>query len=130
VALFGARSFRGKVTQEGAALTRPTAAPSFAPVRGRGRPIAGVLAEALGDRPGARASAAAAAFAEALGWPLTREVRLRALTREGELIAEASAERWAAEVRALAPQILERVGARLGPGVALALDVRVAHRER
>jgi hypothetical protein len=98
-------------------------------VRGR-RHIATALADALAGRPEARLAAASAAFAEALGWPLAREVRLRAWTRQGQLIAEASAERWAEQVRALAPQILERMQARLGAAGPLALEVRAVVRER
>jgi len=88
--------------------------------------VATVLADALARRPEARLAAAAAAFAEALGWRLAREAQLRAWTRDGRLIAEVRGEAWAEQLRALAPEILKRLEARLGPGSATALDVRVA----
>jgi len=93
-------------------------------VRGRGRHIASVLAGTLAGRPEARLAAASAAFAEALGWPLAREVRLRALTRDGRLLAVARTEHWAEQVRALAPAIVERMNARLGAGATCAVEVR------
>lgn len=99
-------------------------------MRGRGRPIATVLADALAHRPEARMAAAAAAFTEALGWPLSREARLRTLTRDGKLIAVARAEPWAEQLRSLGPAIVERVNARLGPGTAAALEVRVGPLDR
>lgn len=94
-------------------------------MRGRGRPVASALADSLRGRPEARLALAAAAFAEALGWRLSSEARLRALTRDGTLIAVTPDARWADQLRTLAPTILERVNARLGPGAASALDVRV-----
>ena len=107
-------------------LTRSARAPSFCrSMRGKGRPVASVLADSLRGRPEARLALAVAAFAEALGWRLSREARLRALTRDGTLIAVAADARWADQLRALAPAILERVNARLGAGAATALDVRV-----
>jgi electron transfer flavoprotein alpha/beta subunit len=83
-----------------------------------------VLAGTLAGRPEARLAAAGAAFAEALGWPLAREVRLRALTRDGRLLAVARTEHWAEQVRALAPAIVERMNARLGAGATCAVEVR------
>jgi len=89
-----------------------------------------VLAEALAPRGEALRPAAAAAFAEALGWPLSREVQLRALSRDGRLMAVARSEQWAGQVRALAPRIVERVNARLGAGTAVDVDVRLGPLER
>ncbi len=107
-------------------LTRSAQAPSFGrSMRGRGRPVASVLADSLRGRPEARLALATAAFAEALGWRLAREARLRALTRDGTLLAVAADARWADQLRALAPALLERVNARLGAGAAVALEVRV-----
>lgn len=94
-------------------------------MRGRGRPIATVLADALAGRSDARRAWAAAAFAEACGWPLAREVALRAITRDGCLIAVASTPGWAQQVEALGPQIRARLNARFGRDLATALDVRV-----
>jgi len=114
-----------------AALDARTRAPEDpAPVRGRGRPISAVLAEALGRSAEARGPAAAAAFAEAVGHPLSREAQLRALTRDGRLMVVVRGPQWAEALRALAPAILERVNARLGPGTASALEVRVGPLER
>jgi len=89
-----------------------------------------VLGEALASRPEAHLAATAAAFAEAVGWPLSREVQLRALTRDGRLLAVAGSERWAEQIRNLAPLIVERVNARLGQGTAVAVDVRLGTLDR
>jgi hypothetical protein len=94
-------------------------------MRGRGRPIATVLGDALRGRSEARPAAIAAAFAEACGWPLSREVALRAATRDGRLIVVVRTRGWADQVEALAPMIVERVNARLGRSAAAGLDVRV-----
>jgi hypothetical protein len=99
-------------------------------MRGRGRPISTVLADALSGRADARLAAAAAAFAEACGWPLAREVALRALTRDGCLIAVASTQAWADQVMALGPRIRARMNARLRQEVALRLEVRVGPLDR
>jgi hypothetical protein len=94
-------------------------------MRGRGRAIATVLADALAERPAARLPALAAAFAETCGWPLAREVALRAITREGCLVVVASSRAWADQVHALGPRIRARLNARLGRPIATGLDVRV-----
>jgi len=99
-------------------------------MRGRGRPIATVLTDVLAPRADARAVALAAAFAEACGWPLSREVTLRAVNREGRLIAVASTRGWADQIASLGPTIRARMNARLGREVATALDVRVGPPDR
>ena len=99
-------------------------------MRGRGRSIATVLTDALGRRRDARQAAVAAAFAEACGWPLAREVALRAFTRDGCLIAVATTQGWAEQVRALGPTIRARINARLGRELATGLDVRVGPLDR
>ncbi len=99
-------------------------------MRGRGRPIASVLTDALAGRHEARLAAVAAAFSEACGWPLAREVSVRALSRDGRLIAVASSRGWADQVEALQGTILARVNARLGRDLAATLDVRVGPLER
>ncbi len=99
-------------------------------MRGRGRPIATVLGDALRGRSEARPAAIAAAFAEACGWPLSREVALRAETRDGRLIVVARSRGWADQVEALAPMILERVNTRLGRTTLSGLDVRVGPLEK
>lgn len=108
-------------------LTAPLAS---ATLRGRGRPISSVLADVLSSRPESGAAAAAAAFAETLGWPLCREVQLRALTRQGVIIAVARSEAWAEQLRALAPSIIEGVNRRLRHRFAVALEVRVGPLDR
>ena len=99
-------------------------------MRGRGRPIATVLTDALAARRDARLAAAAAAFAEACGWPLAREVSLRALTRDGRLMVVASTSGWAEQVERLAPQLCQRINARLARTVAVGLEVRVGPLDR
>jgi hypothetical protein len=99
-------------------------------MRGRGRPIASVLTDALAGRPRARRARIAAAFAEACGWPLAREVSLRAITREGCLIAVASSQGWADQVTSLGREIRARMNARLGQEIAIAIDVRVGPLDR
>ena len=99
-------------------------------MRGRGRPIATVLADALDGRSEAGRARIAAAFAEACGWPLAREVALRGITRDGWLIAVASSPGWADQVTALGPRIRARVNTRLGREVATGLDVRVGPLDR
>ena len=97
--------------------------------RGRRRTLAGVVAESLARHPGARRPAAAAAFAEACGWPLSREVTVRGLGPDGHLWVVASSPEWASQVEALAGTIVSRVNERLGRPAVTALDVRV-RRER
>ena len=99
-------------------------------MRGRGRPIATVLADALRGRSEARPAAIAAAFVEACGWPLAREVALRATARDGRLVVVARTRVWADQLEALAPTIVARVNARLGRQVASGLDVRVGPLEK
>jgi hypothetical protein len=99
-------------------------------MRGRGRPIATVLADALVHRNDARLAAVAAAFSEACGWPLAREVAVRALTRDGCLIAVASTRGWADQVEALAGVLQERINARMGRPIATRIDVRVGPLDR
>ncbi|MFL5261005.1 MAG: DciA family protein [Anaeromyxobacteraceae bacterium] len=99
-------------------------------MRGRGRPISSVLADTLRGRSDARPAALAAAFAEACGWPLAREVALRASTRDGRLIVVARTQPWADQIALLAPRIVERVNARLGRAAASGIDVRVGPVEK
>src|SRR5690349_20799723 len=99
-------------------------------MRGRGRPIATVLTDALAGRRGARLAAIASSFAEACGWPLAREVSVRAITRERRLVVVASSRGWADQVEALAPRIVARMNARLGREAAVGIDVRVGPLER
>lgn len=93
--------------------------------RGRRRTVGSVLAEALADRHGARRVAAAAAFAEACGWPLSREATVRGLGPDGHLWVIASSADWARQLEALAGELVERVNARMGARVVTGIDVRV-----
>jgi hypothetical protein len=92
--------------------------------------MASLLAEALSPRaraslPEARLAAVAAAFAEACGHPLAREVAVRGMTRDGRLLVVARTADWAREVERLAHPICARVNTRLGASVASGLAVRV-----
>jgi len=93
--------------------------------RGRRRSVASVLAESLAPRPEARRAAAAAAFAEACGWPLSREATVRGLGPDGHLWVVVTTPEWAIEMERLAGPIVERINARLGRAAVTALDVRV-----
>lgn len=99
-------------------------------MRGRGRTISTVLADALVRRKDARSGAIAAAFSEACGWPLAREVALRAVTRDGCLIVVASTREWADQVEALSGMLRARVNERTGRTVATRIDVRVGPIDR
>jgi predicted nucleic acid-binding Zn ribbon protein len=94
-------------------------------VRGRGRRISTALADALANRGEARLAAAAAAFAEACGFPLSRECAARGLTRDGRLLVVARTTAWAAQVEANAAALCARVNARLGALAVRGLEVRV-----
>jgi predicted NAD/FAD-dependent oxidoreductase len=98
--------------------------------RGRRRTLAGVVAESLASRPEARRPAAAAAFAEACGWPLSREATVRGLGPDGHLWVVASSPEWARQVEGLAAEIISRVNDRLGRPTVNALDVRVLRDRR
>src|SRR5512136_916858 len=97
--------------------------------RGRRRTLAGVVAESLARRPEARRPAAAAAFAEACGWPLSRELTVRGLGPDGHLWVVASSPEWARQLEQVSGEIVERMNRRLGRPAVKALDVRV-RRER
>ena len=99
-------------------------------MRGRGKPIASVLTDALLARADAHLAALAAAFSEACGWPLAREVAVRALTREGRLVAVASSSAWAEQVGRLAPALVAKVNARMGRTLVAGIDVRVGPLDR
>lgn len=95
-------------------------------MRGRRRTVAAVLAQVLAGRPEARSAAMAAAFAEACGARMAREVSLRGPLRDGRLLVLVRSEAWAEQVAALEREICARVEGRLGPGAAPGLEIRVA----
>ena len=84
-----------------------------------------MLADALGSRREARLAAAAAAFSEACGFPLSRECAARALTRDGSLVVVARTAAWATQVEAHAPALCARVNARLGAPAVRSIEVRI-----
>jgi hypothetical protein len=93
--------------------------------RGQRRTVASVLAESLSRHPGAQRVAAAAAFAEACGTTLAREVAVRGLGPDGHLWVVASSADWAREIERLAGELCERVNGRLGRQAVRGIDVRV-----
>jgi hypothetical protein len=95
-------------------------------MRGRRRSLASTLADVLAANRFAQPVALAASFAEACGPRLAREVSVRGVTRAGHLLVVVRSQAWAAQVRELAPVLVERVNARLGRTVASDLDVHVA----
>jgi len=95
-------------------------------MRGHRQTLASVLARTLAQHDGAFGAALAAAFAEACGPRLAREVSLRGPLKDGRLLVLARTAAWAAQVEALAPELCARVNARLGRHVASGLEVRVA----
>lgn len=94
-------------------------------MRGRRRTVASALAEVLAARPGAGSAALAVAFAEACGPRLAREVSCRGLAPDGRLVVLVTDGAWAEQVRALEPELLARVAARLGRPAAAGIELRV-----
>jgi hypothetical protein len=95
-------------------------------MRGRRRTLASVLAETLAPHREAEPAALAAAFAEACGPRLAREVSFRGLTRDGRLLVVVRTAAWGAQLEPLAAELCERVNARLGRAAATGLSVHVA----
>jgi predicted nucleic acid-binding Zn ribbon protein len=95
-------------------------------MRGRRQTLASVLARALAPHEQALGTALSAAFAEACGPRLAREVSLRGPLKDGRLLVLARTAAWAAQVEALAPELCARVNARFGRPVAHGLEVRIA----
>ncbi len=85
-----------------------------------------MLAEAFAQWPAAEGVALTAAFADACGPRLAREVSMRGVLRDGRLLVLARSEEWATQLVALESPLCERVNARLGRVVARGLEVRVA----
>ncbi len=95
-------------------------------MRGRRQTLASVLARTLPKHDQALGAALTAAFAEACGPRLAREASLRGELKDGRLLVLVRTAPWAAQVEALAPELCERVNARVGRPVATGLEVRVA----
>lgn len=85
-----------------------------------------MLADAFARTPGAEGAALAAAFAEACGPRLAREVSMRGALRDGRLLVLVRSDEWAAQLVAAESLLCERVNARLGRAAARGLEVRVA----
>lgn len=94
-------------------------------MRGRRRTVAAVLAEALARTPAARPVALTAAFAEACGPRVAREASLRGTLLDGRLLVLVRTPAWAEQLAQLEREICERMEARLGPGTAPGLHIRV-----
>ncbi|MFO0581009.1 MAG: DciA family protein [Anaeromyxobacter sp.] len=95
-------------------------------MRGRRRTVASVLAETLAKRPAAGEAALAAAFAEACGPRLAREVSFRGVLKDGRLLIVASTREWAEQLASAERMVCERVNARLGREAAAGLEVKTA----
>ncbi len=83
------------------------------------------MAEVLARTPGARPAALAAAFAEACGPRLAREASFRGPLADGRLLVLVRTPSWAEQLAALEPEICTRIEARVGPGSAPGLHIRV-----
>ncbi len=94
-------------------------------MRGRRRTLAAALAEVLAPRPEAHKAALAAAFADACGPRIAREASLRGQLADGRLLVLVRTPAWAEQLTALEPEIRARIEARLGPGSAPPLHIRV-----
>ncbi len=97
-------------------------------MRGRRRTIASVLAESLAARGAGEAAAVSAAFADACGPRMAREVSCRGVLRDGKLLVVAETPAWAAQVETLAPVLGGRVNDRLGRQAATGIQVHVSAR--
>ncbi len=96
-----------------------------APMRGKRRTVASVLAETLAGRRGADGAAVAAALSEACGPRLAREVSCRGVLRDGRLLVLVNDEGWAQQLRLLEAEVCQRVNARLGREAVRGLEIRV-----
>ena len=94
-------------------------------MRGRRKTIAAALADVLAPRPEARSAAMAAAFADACGPRIAREASFRGVLADGSLLVLVRTPAWAEQLTALAPEIQARIEARLGPGAAPSLHIRI-----
>lgn len=94
-------------------------------MRGRRQTIAAALADLLAQNPQARKAALAAAFADACGPRIAREASFRGQLADGSLLVLVRTPAWAEQIAALEPEIRARIEARLGPGSAPSLHIRV-----
>jgi hypothetical protein len=94
-------------------------------MRGRRKTIAAALADVLAKKPEARTAALAAAFNDACGPRVAREASFRGILADGSILVLVRTPAWAEQVAALESEICARIEARLGPGSARALHIRV-----
>jgi len=94
-------------------------------MRGRRRHVSSVLADALATRGRSQPAPLAAAFAEAVGNRLAKELSMRGALRDGRLLVVASSPGWAAQVTALEGEILGKLRERLGESCPTGLSVHV-----
>lgn len=94
-------------------------------MRGRKRHVSSVLADALAARGRAQPASTSAAFADAVGTRLAREVTVRGTLRDGRLLVVAASEAWAAQIRSLEGEIVDRLRGRLGAAAPSGLSVHV-----
>jgi len=117
---------KSSVARASRGLTPLMPAPYLAHMRGRRRTIAAVLAEALAGKPGGAGAALAAAFSEACGPRLARELSFRGVLKDGRLLVVATTPEWATQLVAAEQLVCERVNARLGRQAATGIEVRTA----
>jgi predicted nucleic acid-binding Zn ribbon protein len=94
-------------------------------MRGRRRHVSSVLAGALAARGRAQPPPLAAAFSEAVGSRLSRELSVRGQLRDGRLLVVARSPDWAAQVVALEAEILAKLRERLGESCPVGISVHV-----
>jgi predicted nucleic acid-binding Zn ribbon protein len=98
-------------------------------MRGRRRHVSSALADALAARGRAQPAALAAAFAEAVGPRLSRELSVRGRLRDGRLMVVASTPAWAAQLTALEGEVVARLAERFGTSAPGGLSILVATRD-
>lgn len=94
-------------------------------MRGRRRHVSSVLADALGSRGRAQLAFRAAAFADAVGPRVAREVAVRGQLRDGRLLVVVSTAEWRDQLLALEPEIVAALRARLGSSAPSGISVHV-----
>src|SRR5512145_2311478 len=94
-------------------------------MRGRRRHVSSVLADALGSRGRAQPAFRAAAFADAVGPRLAREVAVRGQLRDGRLLVVVSNAEWRDQLLALEPEIVSVLRERLGATAPTGISVHV-----
>lgn len=99
-------------------------------MRGRRRHVSSVLADALAARGRTRPASTAAAFSEAVGPRLAREVTVKGQLRDGRLLVVASSAEWATQIAALEGPIIALLRERLGASAPSGVSVHVGAVEK